>query len=246
MTWGRRKNRVLRSRLEDVKAKREALEQELVGLKAELSTAENSIESDRVEQLTLSKSTEELQSKIGEMSGDLTRAQSALELSRRRQADLNQQLEMLTAEKADLEVAIVTEKDKITGLTAENETAAADLAQATQNANAKEEIVRSLRLETETARRELDVAKREMMAGVTKSSDLASRIAALESKAESANAQIERLTAQATMLAEKIEIARAESERVGAAAEEAREKKAKLHAEAREAGAAVEAREHAL
>ena len=246
MTWGRRKNRVLRSRLEEVKAKREALEQELVGLKAELSTAENSIESDRVEQLTLSKATEELQSRIGEMSGDLTRAQSALELSRRRQADLNQQLEMLTAEKADLEVAIVTEKEKITGLSAENETAAADLDQATANANAKEEIVRSLRAETETARRDLDQAKREMMAGVTKSSDLASRIAALDSKAESANAQIERLTAQATMLAEKIEIAHAESERVSAAAEVAREKKAKLHAEAREAGAAVEAREQAL
>lgn len=246
MTWGRRKNRVLRARLEEVKAKREALEQELVGLKAELSIAENSIESDRVEQLTLSKATEELQSKIGEMSGDLTRAQSALELSRRRQADLNQQLEMLTAEKADLEVAIVTEKEKITGLTAENETAAADLAQATENADMKEASVRSLRAETETARRELDQAKREMMAGVTKSSDLASRIAALDSKAESANAQIERLTAQATMLAEKIEIARAESERVSAASEAAREKKAKLHAEAREAAGAVESKEQAV
>jgi chromosome segregation protein len=246
MTWGRRKNRVLRIRLEEIKTKREALEQELVGLKAELSTAENSIESDRIEQLTLSKSTEELQSRIGEMSGDLTRAQSALDLSRRRQNDLNQQLEMLTAEKTDLEASIVEEKDKITSLNSENDTAAADLAAATDRANAHEAIVRSLRSETETARRDLDLAKRELMSGVTKSSDLASRIAALESKAESANAQIERLGNQSALLAERSQSAREEATRVSEAAEAAREKKSKLHAEAREAGAAVETKENAL
>jgi chromosome segregation protein len=246
MTWGRRKNRVLRVRLDELKAKRESLEQELVGLRAELSTSENSIETDRLEQLTLSKSTEELQSKIGERSGELTRTQSALELSRRRQSDLNHQLEMLTSEKADLEVAIVSEKEKITGLTAENENAAADLAAASEKANAREEIVRSLRIETETARRELDTAKRELMAGVTKSSDLASRIAALESKAESANFQIDRLSNQARTLAEKVEAARKESETAIAAAETARARKTELFAETREIGVAVETKEKAL
>lgn len=246
MTWGRRKNRVLRVRLDELKAKREAIEQELVGLKAELAGADASIEADRVEQLTLSKSTEALQSKIGEMSGDLTRAQSALELSRRRQADLNQQLEMLTAEKADLEVSIVTEKEKIAGLTEENESAAADLAVASGNANAKEAVVRDLRAEAESARRDLESAKRDLMAGVTKSSDLASRIAALDSKADSANAKIERLTAQAAILEERAAAARAESARADAAAESARAKKERLHAEAREAGEAVEAKERSL
>ena len=246
MTWGRRKNRVLRVRLDEMKAKRDALEQELVGLKAELSTAENGTEVDRIEQLTLSKSTEELQSRIGGMSGDLTRAQSALELSRRRQSDLNHQLEMLTAEKSDLEIAIVSEKEKIEGLTSENETAAADLAAASDRANAHEAIVRSLRAETETARRDLDTAKRELMSGVTKSSDLASRIAALESKAESANAQIERLLTSTATLSERIEIAREEASRTTESAESAREKKLKLHAEAREAGAAVETKEREL
>ncbi|MBS1963645.1 MAG: chromosome segregation protein SMC [Bdellovibrionales bacterium] len=246
MTWGRRKNRVLRARLDELKAKREALEQELVGLKAELSTADMSIESDRVEQLTLSKSTEELQSKISEMSGDLTRAQSALDLSRRRQSDLAMQTEALTAEKSDLETSIVAEKENITGLNAENESAAADLAAASANANAKEEIVRALRSETETARRDLDHAKREMMNGVTKSSDLASRIAALESKAESANAQIERLNQQAAVLAEKVSAASEESARVMDASASARAKKDRLHAEARAIGEAVESHEQAL
>jgi chromosome segregation protein len=153
---------------------------------------------------------------------------------------------MLTSEKSDLETSIVTEKDKITGLNAENDSAAADYAAAAERASEKEEIVRSLRAETDTARRELDTAKRDLMAGVTKSSDLASRIAALDSKAESANAQIERLTAQATTLAEKLEVAREDSVRTTSAAEAAREKKTKLHAEAREASASVESKEQAL
>jgi chromosome segregation protein len=246
MTWGRRKNRVLRVRLDELKEKREALEQELVGLKAELSTSENSIETDRIEQLTVSKATEELQSKIGEFSGDLTRAQSALELSRRRQSDLAEQLEMLTSEKSDLESSIVEEKEKITGLNAENDSAAADFSAAAERANEKEEIVRSLRAETDTARRDLDTAKRDLMSGVTKSSDLASRIAALDSKAESANAQVEKLTSQATVLAEKVEIAREESVRTNTAAEDARAKKSKLHSEAREASAGVESKDSAL
>ena len=246
MTWGRRKNRVLRTRLEELKEKRETLEQELVGLKAELATAEASIETDRIGQLTLSKSTEELQSKISEMSGDLTRAQAALELSRRRQSDLSQQLEMLAAEKSDLESAIANEKEKITGLTSENETAAADFSAAAERAAEKEEIVRSLRTETEAARRELESAKRELMTGITKSSDLASRIAALDSKAESANAQIERLLAQSVSLAEKIETAREEFVRASESAETARTKKANLHAEAQAASAVVETTESGL
>ena len=50
MTWGRRKNLVLRQRLDAIKKDREALEQELTGLRAELQTAENVIEVDRIDQ----------------------------------------------------------------------------------------------------------------------------------------------------------------------------------------------------
>src|SRR4051812_13295727 len=55
MTWGRRKSLVTRQKLEALKKERDAVEQQLVGLKAELSTAETSIETDRISQLTDSK-----------------------------------------------------------------------------------------------------------------------------------------------------------------------------------------------
>src|SRR6185312_1900544 len=52
MTWGRRKNQVLRQKLDALKIQRDALEQELVGLRTELQTAENLIEVDRVDLVT--------------------------------------------------------------------------------------------------------------------------------------------------------------------------------------------------
>lgn len=246
MTWGRRKNRVLRMRLDELKAKREVLEQDLSGLKAELSTAELSIESDRIEQLTLSKSTEELQSIITDKSGDLTRAQSALDLSRRRQSDLSTQLEMLTSEKADLEVSIATEKEKITGLSAENDNAGAEFDAASARVSEQDDAVRGYRSNAEVARKNLESAKRELMNGIAKASDLNSRIAALESKIESAGAQIERLGTQASLLSEKTESARSELERVTSASEAALATKAKLQIEAREAAANTEAKEREL
>jgi len=246
MAWGRRKNRVLRIRLDELKAKRETLEQELSGLKAELSTAELSIETDRIEQLTLSKSTEELQSMISDRSGDLTRAQSALDLSRRRQSDLSTQLEMLTSEKADLEVAIVTEKEKITGLSEESENAGEELNAASVRVSEQDETTRVARSETEMARKNLDSANRDLMNGIAKARDLTSRIPALKPKIESAGAQIERLGTQTSHLAEKIETARVEHQRIASASEEALHTKTKLQHEARETASSVEAKERNL
>ncbi len=246
MTWGRRKNRVLRGRLEELKAKRESLEQELAGLKAGLASAETSIESDRIEQLTLSKAAESLQSEISEKSAELTRAQSSLDLSRRRQSDLSTQLESLTAEKADLEVAIATEKEKISGLESENENAAAEFSAAAERVSEREESVRTERAQTEDARRSLDATKRELMTGIAKSSDLAARIAALESKALSANAQIERLGVQATALEARVEAAREEAERSQTAVVSARETKSLRQAAVQAALSDVNEKEAAL
>ncbi len=246
MTWGRRKNRVLRVRLDDLRAKREVLEQELAGLKAELSTAEVSIESDRIEQLTLSKSTEALQAEISEKSSELTRAQSALDLSRRRQSDLSTQLEMLTAEKADLEVAIATEKEKISGLESENENAASEFSAAAERVSEREDDVRTERSSTEEARRGLDAAKRELMAGIAKSSDLTARIASLEAKAASAQTQIERLESQASSLEERVTTAREEAERVREAAAKVAETKTARQSAAAEAAQALETREASI
>jgi chromosome segregation protein len=85
MTWGRRKTKVVAEKLETLRADKEVLEQELVGLRAELQIAENSIEVDRVEQLTDAKAAEEIQTLIQNFSDELARERSALDLSRRRQ-----------------------------------------------------------------------------------------------------------------------------------------------------------------
>lgn len=246
MTWGRRKNRVLRSRLEDLRTRREKLEHELVGLRAELSTAEMSVETDRIEQLTLSKTTEDLQTRITEKSVALTRAQSALDLSRRRQSDLSTQLEALTAEKADLEIAIASEKEKIEGLASESENAAQEFEASATRVAEKDDEVRTSRRETEDSRRNLDSAKRELMSGIAKSSDLNSRIAALESRIESAQAQTERLDSQTSALSEKTEIAAAELNRVNEAFAEAYEKKTALQTEARDASSQLESKDQDL
>ena len=88
MTWGRRKTLVIRQKLESLKKDKEAFEQELLALKTELQTAENTIEVDRIEQLTDTKQAEVLQTKFRAFRTSLTQEKSRLDLSRRRQNDL--------------------------------------------------------------------------------------------------------------------------------------------------------------
>lgn len=243
MTWGRRKNRVLREKLELARTSRETLEQEIAGLKAELSSAELSIESDRIEQLTLSKQAEEFQNAINEMSGDLTRAQSALDLSKRRQLDLQTQLETLEAERTDLRAAISNEKSKISGLEAESANAGSEHEAAAARASDKDEAVRSLRAETDTARKTVDQAKRDLMASIARDSDLNSRVAGLASKADSAHAQVERLSTQIETLRVKVVDAENEASNAQSAYTIAASKKSSLQSECQAVSADSEAKE---
>ncbi|MEK6577765.1 MAG: AAA family ATPase, partial [Bdellovibrionota bacterium] len=103
MIWGRRKYLIIRQKLEALKATREALEQELTGLRAAIQTAETTVETDRIAQLTDTKAAEELQEKIQKLSDELTREKSALELSRRRQSDLHSRVESLSQERTELD-----------------------------------------------------------------------------------------------------------------------------------------------
>jgi len=246
MTWGRRKNKVLGQRLVDLKSQRETLEQDLVGLRAELSTSENAIESDRTEQLTLTKQTEELQAIIQDMSGELTRTQSALDLSKRRQNDLTTQLETLEAEKLDLTSAISNEKEKIAGLEDEAQNAVEAYAASSARVTEKEEVVRSLRGEADSARKNLDQNKRDLMQGIAQASDLNSRAASLNSKIESASIQIEKLTAQASLLKEKIETAQIHVQTTEEKAVLARDLKSELSMKAKTVAQTVEASSQAL
>src|SRR4051812_5488006 len=93
LSWGRRKIQVIRQRLDALKRQKEQFEQDLLGLRTELQATENGLETDRTEQLSLTRAAEELQAKVAALSDELTRDQSALELSRRRRGDLKSQVE---------------------------------------------------------------------------------------------------------------------------------------------------------
>ncbi|OFZ22703.1 MAG: chromosome segregation protein SMC [Bdellovibrionales bacterium GWB1_55_8] len=208
MTWGRRKSLVMRQRLESVQGKKTALEQELVGLRAELQISENSIEIDRVDQVTLGKRLEELQAGIQQLSDELSRDRSALDLSRRRQGDLASQLEALEGEKQDLLASLTEDKERMVSQESELEELAASYDAANGSSREQDLEVQETRRAAELARHSLDAAKRELMTGVTQSSDLSSRDASLAAKVESIQAQSEKLLAQTEELNARLTQAR--------------------------------------
>ncbi len=246
MTWGRRKRQVLIERLDTLKNTRDALEQELVGLKAELQVAENSIETDRIDQVTDTKLAEELQTRIQEMARSLAEKQSALELSRRRQGDITSQLDQFESEKADLEASVAQERERIGEREIESEEAQVSFEAAQNRSEEMDTQVRESRAGLETARRELDALKRELMNGVTAASNLNSKAASLAARIEGARAQLERAEEQRRSMDERLEQTREETARVQAQAEEARSRKEELTEEKRTAQAQVQQLEQTL
>ena len=246
MTWGRRKRQVLMDRINALKADREALEQALVGLRAELQTAENSIETDRVDQVTDTKLAEDLQTRIQEMSRSLAEKKSALELSRRRQGDIHSQLEQFESEKSDLEASIAQERERIAEREVESEEAQISYEAAQSRCEEMEQLVRESRSGLEAARRALDSLKRELMNGVTAASNLTSKAASLAARIEGARAQLERAEDQRRSMDERLEQTREETARVQAQAEEARSRKDELADEKRTVHAQVQQLEQAL
>jgi chromosome segregation protein len=219
MTWGRRKNLVLRQKVDALKKDKEALEQELVGLRAELQTAENSIETDRVDQVTDTKVAEELQARINHLSSELAHERSALELSRQRQSDLHTQLQNLDNERQELSQSIAEENEKIEMRDAEAQGSQEAFQNAAREAKEKDDEARKARQETENARRDLDNRKRELMKGISQASELTSRAASLATRIESAKAQAERLQTQVEEQAEKLTQTREEADNARTTAE---------------------------
>jgi chromosome segregation protein len=204
MTWGRRKNLVIRQKLDALKQQKETLEQDLVVLRAELQTAENTIEVDRVDQVTDSKAAEELQARINHLSGELAHERSALELSRQRQSDLMAQLQALETEKQELGMSIEEESAKIALKEEESSQSQETLDAAAREAQAKADQARQARNDADATRRALEDRKRELMRGISQASDLTSRAASLAARIESACAQAERLQAQVAEQNEKL------------------------------------------
>ncbi|MBU6376755.1 MAG: AAA family ATPase, partial [Bdellovibrionales bacterium] len=191
MTWGRRKARVIQQKLQELNSSKEIVDQEILMLRSELQVVENSIETDRVAQLTDSKTAEELQSRLQNARSDLTREQSALELSRRRQGDLEQQLQNLNREKAELAQSIEADRTRLTEQGRELAEGEEMLQTAQSRAQTHEEQVRAKRQSTETARRSLEQAQRSLLQGVEQANELNARSAALSSRIESLKEQLE-------------------------------------------------------
>ena len=246
ITWGRRKTLVLRQKLESLQKSRVAMEQDLVGLRAELQVSENSIETDRIEQLTDSKLAEQLQSSLQVLSEELSHSRSALDLSRRRQGDLTSQVQSLDSEREELSHAILAAQERLTTLEEESQVSEAHFQKAAQDAKLEDEQARSLRQQFEVARRALDQSKREQMTGISKHSEITSKIASLAGKIESTHEQAERLAEQISQQEERVQSARDEATKAKEASEQVRTKKDELVVERKTAQSLVQEQEQAV
>jgi chromosome segregation protein len=182
MTWGRRKALVLRQKIGSLATRKNETDTELLSLRTELQTVENSIEADRAAQLSDSKAVEELQTILQNAQRELTREQSALDLSRRRQGDLAQQLENLDREKRELINTVEMDRVHLAAQSQELAEGDSTFAQAQQRAKEQDALVREKRQSVDSARRALDQAQRELLQGVEKSNSLGARRASLESR----------------------------------------------------------------
>lgn len=223
MTWGRRKILVLRQKLESLRRQKDVLEQEVIGLKAELQTQENNIEVDRIAQLTETKEAEVLQAKIQQLADDLAHEKSALDLSRRRQSDLAAQLQSLETEKEGLEESITSETERLQSAESEAEEAQVSFQTVSIKVQELDEQVRQVRQEADISRRSHDQKKRDLMNGISQTSHLSSKAASLLGRIESANAQVQRLSQQIEIQVEKVNSLREEVERITVKAEETRQ-----------------------
>ncbi|MBY0470008.1 chromosome segregation protein SMC [bacterium] len=229
--WGRRRTSVLRQQLETLKSQREAFEQELVGLKAELQTAENSIETDRVAQLTDTKLAEDLQAKVLTQTNELTQRRSALDLSQRRQEDLGKQLESLLNERQDLESSVAAEREKVQSIESVGQDADVTFKAAAEKAQALDSQVRTLRSEVEQMRSTSDRSKKEIMAIVNGVAELGSKAASLQGRIQSAEDQAQRLKELLETQEVKVTVAREEASKARAQLTELQQKLAATQVE---------------
>ena len=220
ITWGRRKAGVVKAQMSSIQKEREALEQDLVGLKAELQTVENTIEVDQIAQLTDSKSLEELQTSSSSLSSELTTERSALELSRHRQEDLRRQIESMQIEKTQLALSIEGDRASIQEKESELELMNTQTSSISTRTSAKDSEVREARESAILDRQALDGLKRELVEGFTQSTDLTSRSAALLARAESVQIQIQKLAEEKEFLAERVAKDSAESDLISVQAVE--------------------------
>lgn len=235
LTWGRRKSTVLKAKIENLRAQHTALEQDLVGLRAELQTAENAIEVDRVDQVTDAKRAEELQAIVERLAGELTERRSALDLARRRQGDLATQVASLQSEAEQIRQGLEGNRAALEAQTQESAQAAALYEQAAQTARNDQAQAQTARQSSQEASRRLEESRQRLMREVQQASDLQSRSAALKSRQEATASQIARLEEQAQELASQSQALQTEAEAAQAAYQSAVTRRDALREERRSA-----------
>ncbi len=195
-TWGRRKYAVLQRQITKVIDDRQALDHLLTGLKAELSSCEIDLESQRVVQLTDSKIQEQVQSEVETYAADLNHHQSALNLSRQRQEDLNRQLVQLNTEKEQIEEELSLYRESIAVKREDFESLDEKVAVLSARAEELNQQVVELRDAHDTDKREAEAKRRQFVELTQSSSSSYSQIAALKERIQGTEQQIARLVEQ--------------------------------------------------
>lgn len=181
-TWGRRRAAVLKRKLASLRADREMLEHELVGVRAQLATSEAFVEARRTESLTETKITESLQEEVQELSKELAQKESALQLSRHRQDDMEKQTQLMSEEQADLQAALEIERESLVRAEGDLATANADYEGIRQKVDSSETLVSGSRRTVDELRQSIDQLQKKFMDLIREEGQVTSRLSALHEK----------------------------------------------------------------
>jgi chromosome segregation protein len=212
MTWGRRKAKVLEAKRLETESARVMLDQTLQGLRAELSIVETTLESEKIQQLTEVKVAEDLQGEISKLSDELTLEQSQLELAKRRREDLQAQIQAMENERATLEQSLSDEREALASRGEDLENLSRESEEASSSSRSLDQDVSAARRRVDEQRASLARAQTALMAGVTRSSELRSKDAALQERLDTLRAQIQSLSDKKQELDQRLEQAHQDSE----------------------------------
>lgn len=243
ITWGARKSKLLHQKVQLLRDQRDALEQELAGLKAQVQTDENAIEVEQVGLVTDTKEAEVFQAKMQEISNQLSDKRSTLELSKRRQGDLTSQLESMSKEEGELNLSIAGDQKRLEEFTSQIEEADYILEQSTTELESLNEAVNQCRQEAEEARNQVDQTQKALLQGMNQISTLNSKSAALHGKIELSKTQNDRLTAQEAAQNQKLTEVSQELEKTKSSIENLQEQKETLRTQREERSGALEEEE---
>ncbi len=196
VTWGRRRKNLIEAKIDALKKQHEALDQEWVGLRAELQVSENQVEIERAGQIGDTQEAEQLQTDIQALSEELAGARSALDLSKKRQDDLEARLRALEQERVNLAASIEAEIQSLATLELQEKESAGNLEQLTARIQTEDTSVALIRGEHASSTAEIDALRRNQVALLEKRSAQQSEAAALQSQIRSSQERVEHLQSQ--------------------------------------------------